>query len=755
MMNKYLLNIVAVLFASLVLSNLSAQTLPVLPYLQDATPSSIRIMWESSFGTESTVEWGLDENLGNTVTGISFPGMGGSVMHDVQITGLERFTTYYYLVTTGAATSATHKFKTPPFSSDNEDFRFVAMSDMQRSYADPQIYDEIIHDGILDYLMENASGDPSNDLALVLIPGDLVDHGNTYSQWSDQFFEQSEELFSDVPVYPVLGNHEVNTPYYFQYFHLPNNGTAGYEEHWWYKDYGNVRFIGLDSNGPYNGEEQLVWLDEVLSNTCSYDSIDFVFAELHHPHKSELWTPGESGFTGEVIQRLENFTEGCGKPSIHFFGHTHGYSRGQSRDFKHSWINVATAGGAIDYWGEWPQFDYDEFQVTEDDWGFVMVDVEAGDNPKFTVSRLSRGDGNTSLDNIETDRFTITKAHLEVNTPTPLYPIEIDIAPECVILHGSSFSGVGEHGETHWQVSEQVGFGDTVAEVWERFENIYFNEDTQAGESITKEEIGGLPENANLFWRVRYRDKQLNWSGWSEVVSFTTTSTSTGENLLINPGSESELNNWIIDEGVCESQLAGDCAGTNPYAGVRYFAVGGLCDESPVGRMHQDVDVSGFSEEIITGEFVVNFGAMMSDWSGSDIPDMRVQFVSSTNNIIGGSEYFAGNISTWTSISETMNIPSETQVIRCELRGTRNAGVDNDSYFDDVFIKVSEEVACPQFSTCNEDIVVNGVIDIFDILAVLSQYGCLANCISGDVNLDGAVTQADILAVLAIFGQEC
>ncbi|MGY8918452.1 MAG: hypothetical protein ACKVJ6_09270, partial [Flavobacteriales bacterium] len=199
----------------------------------------------------------------------------------------------------------------------------------------------------------------------------------------------------------------------------------------------------------------------------------------------------------------------------------------------------------------------------------------------------------------------------------------------------------------------------------------------------------------------------------------------------------------------------GDCAGTNPYAGVRYFAVGGLCDESPVGRMHQDVDVSGFSEEIITGEFVVNFGAMMSDWSGSDIPDMRVQFVSSTNNIIGGSEYFAGNISTWTSISETMNIPSETQVIRCELRGTRNAGVDNDSYFDDVFIKVSEEVACPQFSTCNEDIVVNGVIDIFDILAVLSQYGCLANCISGDVNLDGAVTQADILAVLAIFGQEC
>ena len=71
---------------------------------------------------------------------------------------------------------------------------------------------------------------------------------------------------------------------------------------------------------------------------------------------------------------MENFTEECGKPSIHFFGHTHGYSRGQSHDHNHLWVNVATAGGAIDYWGEWPQADYDEFTVTQDEWGFVVVD---------------------------------------------------------------------------------------------------------------------------------------------------------------------------------------------------------------------------------------------------------------------------------------------------------------------------------------------------------------------------------------------
>ena len=135
---------------------------------------------------------------------------------------------------------------------------------------------------------------------------------------------------------------------------------------------------GLNSNGPYDGPEQFAWLDGVLEATCALEDIDFVFAQLHHPHKSELWTPGESDFTGQVVAQLEDFTEQCGKPSVHFFGHTHGYSRGQSLDHKHLWINVATAGGAIDYWGEWPQFDYDEFEITTDDWGFVTVDVEAG-----------------------------------------------------------------------------------------------------------------------------------------------------------------------------------------------------------------------------------------------------------------------------------------------------------------------------------------------------------------------------------------
>tara|TARA_Y100001954_G_scaffold238599_1_gene307039 strand:- start:4096 stop:6444 length:2349 start_codon:yes stop_codon:yes gene_type:complete len=689
-------NLTTILFA-LLSTPLLAQNFIVKPYLQNASPSSITIMWETDFGDDSVVKWGLDTSVENTTTSIATSTPAGHQMHSVELSGLDRFTNYYYKVVTGLIESDIHMFKTPPFASDNEDFRFVAMSDMQQSWADPEIFDEVIHDGVLDYLDSMYGGETADNLALVLIPGDLVDYGNTYNQWEEDFFDPASDLLESVPLYPVLGNHEANTSYYFQYFKLPENGTEEYEEHWWWKDYGNVRFIGLNSNSPYNGDEQLNWLDNILNSTCSADSIDFVFAELHHPHKSELWTPGESVFSGDVVEKLENFSTQCGKPSVHFFGHTHGYSRGQSRDHKHVWLNVATAGGAIDYWGEWPQFDYEEFTVSEDDWGFVMVDVEAGDEPKFTIKRLSRGDNYVDLDNEEIDRLTVTKLDYEISTPTPQYPVGTQVPPECVILTGSEFDTVDMHGATHWQVtSNQGNYINPIVDIWEQHQNLYFNEDTQEGESLIDEHIHGLEANSQYWWRVRYRDKELNWSTWSEEVEFSTGNATFSVNLLSNHGSESLLENWIIDEGICESMLAGDCEGTDPYNGNRYFAVGGLCQESPIGRMHQDMDVSIYADSIDSGQMQVRYGAMMSDWSGADIPDMKLDFYNQSNNLISSTDYIPGAQTTWLLIQTSEIIPPLTRTIRCELRGTRNEGTDNDCYFDDVFVRIGSEVDCSE-----------------------------------------------------------
>jgi len=55
---------------------------------------------------------------------------------------------------------------------------------------------------------------------------------------------------------------------------------------------------------------------------------------------------------------------------------------------------------------------------------------------------------------------------------------------------------------------------------------------------------------------------------------------------------------------------------------------------------------------------------------------------------------------------------------------------------------------------CTGDIVLNGSIDISDVLFLLSEYGCLTEC-AADVDGDGSVSITDVLAVLAVFGQMC
>ena len=152
------------------------------PYLQDGAPHAMRVMWESASTGPATLEWGTDENLGNTVTSAGVESLGGA-MHDVLIDGLAPNTPYYYRVASGAVSTLTYRFKTPPLPEAEADFSFVAMSDMQKSGADPDVFDHIVHQGVLDYF----GGETSEEIALVLIPGDLVVNGNAYEQWSNDF----------------------------------------------------------------------------------------------------------------------------------------------------------------------------------------------------------------------------------------------------------------------------------------------------------------------------------------------------------------------------------------------------------------------------------------------------------------------------------------------------------------------------------------------------------------------------------------
>ena len=444
-------------------------------------------------------------------------------VHSVHVEGLEPGHLYYYRVNTGGFVSETYHFKTPPME-DDASFRIVAMSDMQRDDSHPDKYQEIVHEGVIPYLSEQYNPDMPEALAMVLIPGDLVDNGWVYSEWIDDFFAPSQALMAEVPFYPVFGNHEASTPLFNRYFHLPDNGTIGYEEHWWSTDYNNVRIIGMDSNQGYRIQAQLDWLDEVLFQSCTDSQIDFLFVQLHHPYLSELWLPGESDFTGDVISRLETFSSECGKPSIHFFGHTHGYSRGQSLEHRHLWVNVASAGGALDRWGATEQANYNEFTVSQDHYGFVVLDVSPSDNPTFTLKRISRGTPEQPLDNELSDQIEIRFQNTPPERPVGISPMDNISETGELSLTASAFqdSDGDVQGASHWEVS--LGCNDFTSPVlsqWQQWQDQWMGT-TNISETLTSLSISGLEASTEYCWRVRYRDRGLEWSQWSEPVGFQT-----------------------------------------------------------------------------------------------------------------------------------------------------------------------------------------------------------------------------------------
>ncbi|MCP4807388.1 MAG: metallophosphoesterase, partial [Proteobacteria bacterium] len=332
------------------------------------------------------------------------------------------------------------------------------------------------------------------------------------------------------------------------------NGTAGFEEHWWYADHGNLRIIGLDSNSSYQVASQLAWLEATLDDACGDPDLDFVFAQLHHPYLSELWLDGETAYTGDVVELLEAFSTDCGKPSVHFFGHTHGYSRGQSRDHQHLWVNAATAGGNIDYWGEYAQADYDEFTVSQDEWGFVVAEVEAGDAPSFRLRRFSRGDEYTALDNDVRDDLVVRRDGAAPATPMAVGPTGEDVNPDCFTLGASAFvEAEGDlHGATHWQISASCDdFDAPVLDRWLQHENWYGDVDLQAGDDLTDAVVEGLSPDTDYCWRARYRDRALSWSDWSVPEPFRTGASlaegvATADELLENPGAELGDLGWTV-----------------------------------------------------------------------------------------------------------------------------------------------------------------------------------------------------------------
>jgi acid phosphatase len=107
-----------------------------------------------------------------------------------------------------------------------------------------------------------------------------------------------------------MGNHERESPLYFDAFYFPGN------KRWYSFDYGNVHFIALYAERAAPEEEP--WLKNDLAQTRQPWKVVF----LHYP----LYSSGHHGGTGGLRKELEPLLIQYGVDLV-FCGHDHDYER--------------------------------------------------------------------------------------------------------------------------------------------------------------------------------------------------------------------------------------------------------------------------------------------------------------------------------------------------------------------------------------------------------------------------------------------
>ncbi|MBM7714993.1 LPXTG-motif cell wall-anchored protein [Bacillus thermophilus] len=308
----------------------------VLPQLGTPVPEKVTLTWANDPKTTQHVTWRTNTAVDTSVLEVvaktdkagfdsehvlRFKGnktlvsdeIGEFMQHYAEATKLTPGTTYQYRVGDGTAEgwSEVSTFTTENAAADDP-FRFLL-------FADTQAYDQAGF-SLWTKLYESAL-EKFPDAKFAVHGGDIVEEGNKLAQWND-FLTASEGLVRKVPFMSVMGNHDVygdgeNT--YKTLFPYPKNGPKGKENFVYSFDYGNVRFIMLNSEfGIKDMEEQQEWIKEEIANSDKLWNI----AVFHRPPYKSNPKRG----TDATIETFAPVLEGLNVDLV-LTGHDHAYMR--------------------------------------------------------------------------------------------------------------------------------------------------------------------------------------------------------------------------------------------------------------------------------------------------------------------------------------------------------------------------------------------------------------------------------------------
>lgn len=281
-------------------------TFVVPPYLQFVTQDGITVMWETSLPTSGKVRFGETDQFGE-----EFVEEGEKTLHEVRLSGLKPQTGYFYKVTSTGGEQRVIESQLSSFQSANlaeTPFAFGVIADTQ---GNPTVC-KALSDRMW---MQRPN--------FFIIPGDLVDTGPNKKHWTDHFFPGLNPIASRVAFFPVIGNHEQNAKFYYDYVSCPD------PEYYYTFKYGNSQFFMIDSNkecGP--GSEQYNWLETELARSQAV----WKFVSYHHPSYSsdeddygDMWH-GKSEYGDRRLRSLSTLYDKYGVDIV-WNGHIHSYER--------------------------------------------------------------------------------------------------------------------------------------------------------------------------------------------------------------------------------------------------------------------------------------------------------------------------------------------------------------------------------------------------------------------------------------------
>lgn len=303
------------------------------PMLQAVGPNTFTVVWRTSLDEPGQIVV-LHGDETRTV-----PAAVSDGQYVARVEGLEPNTVYDYVVrrvsTSGKASKLAQGTAQTAKSADLP-FRFLVFGDSGEGSRSQKTLGRQM-------LLQKPD--------LILHTGDLVYPAGESEDFRDEFFAPYAELLRSTPFYPSLGNHDVRTEdgaALLRAFVLPENGPDSLPpERNYYFDYGNARFIALDSTRDSQQLRQVIapWLARVLDEADT----TWKFAFFHHPPYTNSRHRADEKLQRTIVPILEK-----GGVDVVFCGHNHIYERTEpireGRIAADGIVYVVTgAGGAREY----------------------------------------------------------------------------------------------------------------------------------------------------------------------------------------------------------------------------------------------------------------------------------------------------------------------------------------------------------------------------------------------------------------------